>query len=49
MGRCPIKCRLTFNNRRKQFSTGLFIKPSNWNNKKQLVESPEPDAELINT
>ena len=44
-----VFCRITFNKLRKQFSTGLFINPKNWNSKKQLVEPPEPDAELINT
>jgi len=42
-------CRLTFFKKRKQFSTGLFINPDNWNSKKQLVEPPEPDSQYINT
>jgi len=42
-------CRATYNKCRKQFSTGLFINPSYWNSKKQLVESPEPDIQYINT
>ena len=44
-----IFCRLTYLKQRKQFSTGIFIKQSNWYSKQQLVEPPEPDAELINT
>jgi hypothetical protein len=44
-----VFCRITFNKLRKQFSTGLFINPKNWNSKQQYVEPPEPDAELINT
>jgi len=48
-GKCPIICRLTFKKERKQFAIGKLIKPSNWNSKQQLVEPPEPDAELINT
>ena len=49
IGKTVIKCRLTFNKKRKEFSTGLFINPKNWNSKQQLVKPPEPDAELINT
>lgn len=45
----PIQCRLTFNKNRKQFSTGIFINPSLWNSKQQLVKPDEPDAELLNT
>jgi len=48
-GLSGITCRLTYLKCRKQFSTGKFINPTNWNSKKQLVEPPEPDAELINT
>lgn len=48
-GKSILYCRVTFNTKRKQFSTGLFINPSNWNSKQQLVKPPEPDAELINT
>ena len=48
-GLCPITCRLTYKKERKTFSTGKLINPTNWNSKKQLVEPPEPDAELINT
>ena len=44
-----IGCRITYLKQRKQFSTGLSINPSFWNSKKQLVEPPEPDAELLNT
>ena len=48
-GQCPVRCRITYLKKRKQFSTGLFISPSNWNSKQQLVKPPEPDSELINT
>ena len=47
--KCVLKCRITYNLERKEFSSGKFINPSNWNSKQQLVEPPEPDAELINT
>jgi len=48
-GQCPVRCRITYLKKRKQFSTGIFINPNNWNSKQQRVEPPEPDAELINT
>jgi len=49
IGKTVIKCRLTFNKKRKEFSTGLFINPEHWNSKQQLVKPPEPDSEIINT
>ena len=40
-GLCPLKCRITFLQRRKQFSTGLFINPDHWNSKKQTAIIPD--------
>jgi integrase/recombinase XerD len=48
-GLCALMCRLTFNKTRKMFSTGQFINPKYWNSKQQLVKSPEPDRDNINT
>ncbi|MFD1616077.1 site-specific integrase [Gelatiniphilus marinus] len=48
-GKCPIRCRITYNKTRKEFSTGQFVNPKNWNSKQQLVKPLEPDAEFINT
>ena len=36
-GTCALQCRLTYKKTRKTFSTGLFINPDFWNNKKQKV------------
>ena len=47
-GLCALTCRLTYNKTRKQFSTGQFINPNNWNSKQQLVKPPEPDSDYIN-
>jgi integrase/recombinase XerD len=47
--KAPLVCRLLFQKKRKQFSTGLSINPNNWNSKQQLVEPPEPDEQYINT
>ncbi|WP_415865166.1 Arm DNA-binding domain-containing protein [Thalassobellus suaedae] len=44
-----IFCRLTYNKKRKQFSTGLFINPDQWNSKQQYVKPPEPDSKYINS
>src|SRR5690606_32287201 len=44
-----IYARITFLKNRKQFSTGLFINPKNWDSKQQLVKPPEPDSDYINT
>ena len=37
-GLCGITCRLTYLKQRKQFSTGQFINPTNWNSKQQFVK-----------
>tara|TARA_R110002072_G_scaffold7503_2_gene40962 strand:+ start:759963 stop:761162 length:1200 start_codon:yes stop_codon:yes gene_type:complete len=42
-----LMCRITYNKKRKQFSTGLFINPDYWNSKKQKVE-PCEDSTYIN-
>lgn len=36
-GLCPLSCRLTFQKKRKVFSTGLLMSPKSWNAKKQRV------------
>jgi hypothetical protein len=47
-GLCPIRCRITFLKKRKEFSTGLFINPAYWDGKRQLVK-PSDQSEYINT
>ena len=46
-GLCPIRCRVTFSKRRKEFSTGLFINPSFWDGKRQRVK-PNEQSEYLN-
>ena len=46
--KCPIKCRITYNSKRKLFSTGLFINPDNWFSKQQKAKPPAPDNDIIN-
>jgi len=48
LGKCSIRCRITYNKTRKEFSTGLFINPSLWNSKQQIAEPPNEENELIN-
>jgi len=48
-GRCPIQARLTYLKRRKEFSTGLFTEPDNWNRLQQSIESPDNEHHYKNT
>lgn len=48
-GNSTILLRITYNKKRKQFSTGLSLNPKNWNSKQQRVEPPEQDIEYLNT
>lgn len=41
MGKCPIRCRITHNKKRKEFSTGLFVAPNKWNSRQQEVKPPD--------
>ena len=45
--KCDAKCRITQNKERKQFSTGQFINPKNWNGKQQILGPPEPEDKLV--
>ncbi|WP_026932803.1 site-specific integrase [Christiangramia echinicola] len=38
-GLCPLKCRLTYKKKRKEFSSGLMVDPKKWNSKLQTVEN----------
>ena len=40
-GKCPIRCRITHNKKRKEFSTGLFVTPNKWNSRQQEVKPPD--------
>jgi len=40
-GKCPIRCRVTLAKKRKEFSTGLFIEPKNWDSKNQIVKTSD--------
>ena len=47
-GLCPLKCRITYLKRRKEFSTGLIINPDYWNSKKQKAFIPNDNENLNN-
>lgn len=48
LSKSVIKCRLTYLRKRKEFSTGQFINPKNWDSKQQLVKPPEHNNKEIN-
>lgn len=45
-GTSPIYCRLTYNKKRRQFATGIFINPKHWDSINQKIIPPE--LEIIN-
>ncbi len=47
-GVCPIYCRITYSKNRKQFSTGEFINPLEWNVKNQKANSKSIANQQIN-
>ncbi len=47
-GLCPLNVRLTYHKERKEFSSGLFVNPSSWNAKKQLVTPIVSNADFLN-
>ncbi|MPS66269.1 site-specific integrase [Chryseobacterium sp.] len=48
-GKCPIKCRITFHQDRKEFSTGLFVNPKQWDSRLQKAKPPNEENIFINT
>ncbi|MGQ8869405.1 Arm DNA-binding domain-containing protein [Myroides sp. TSA_177.3] len=48
-GLAPITCRLTYKEQRKQFATGLFLKPEHWQNTQQKAHPPNEENNFINT
>ncbi len=48
MGNCPIRCRITFLKTRKEFSTGIFINPKNWNSGLQKASPPSEENTVLN-
>ena len=48
MNMCAIKCRITYDYEKKEFS-GVFIEPKYWDAKKQLAKPPNDENSFINT
>ncbi|WEK69470.1 MAG: site-specific integrase [Candidatus Chryseobacterium colombiense] len=48
-GKCPLRCRITFQQDRKEFSVGLFINPNYWNSKQQKAKPPNDESIFINS
>jgi integrase len=46
--KAPLFCRLTYNKKRKQFATGIFVNIKSWDNKKQLIRPPDKESNLLN-
>jgi integrase/recombinase XerD len=46
-GKCSIRCRITINKNRKEFSTGITIKPENWDINNQEATS-DKESDFIN-
>lgn len=47
-GACPIRCRITYQGRRKEFSTGEFVNPEQWMSKRQKASQKTLQNEQTN-
>jgi len=48
-GTTPIRCRLTIDKSRKEFSTGIFVHPEYWSKEKQKVLDPGENSKTVNS
>jgi integrase/recombinase XerD len=48
-GNCPIRCRITFNEGRHEFATGLLINPNTWYSKLQQTKPPNEENIFVNS
>ena len=48
-GKCPIRCRITFNEGRQEFATGLLIDPNTWYSKLQHTKPPNEENNFVNS
>jgi len=48
-GKCPIRCRITYNEGRHEFATGLLINPNTWYSKLQQTKPPNEENNFVNT
>ena len=47
-GFSPLRCRITYNKNRKDFSTGISINPDYWDPKKQILLDQSDQEETTN-
>ncbi|RLJ97915.1 site-specific integrase [Tenacibaculum discolor] len=48
-GGTPLRCRITYNKQRKDFSLGLFVNPNYWDSKKQKLLNKAENYNIVNT
>ena len=48
MGLSPIEASISYNGERIYFSTGKFVRPSEWNIQKQMVRGNNKETMLVN-
>ncbi|WP_175578696.1 Arm DNA-binding domain-containing protein [Tenacibaculum aiptasiae] len=48
-GFCPMKCRITYNKKRREFTTGVFINPNHWGSKKQMLLKKVENSKIVNS
>ncbi|CAM1341688.1 site-specific integrase [Tenacibaculum aestuarii] len=48
-GLCPLKCRITFKKKRKEFAIGLFVDLKLWSSKKQKLLDKAGNSKIVNT
>ncbi len=47
-GTTPIRCRITIDKNRKEFSTGIFVRQEYWSTEKQKVLEDAENSKTIN-
>ncbi|GGZ56369.1 site-specific integrase [Mesonia mobilis] len=45
--KCPIRCRITYNKKRQEFATGIFVEIKNWNINKKKTTNESLNDKLI--
>lgn len=48
-GTTPVRCRITMDKSRKEFSTGIFVHPKFWSKEKQKVLEESENSKTINS
>lgn len=47
-GKCSIRCRITYQKKRYEFASGLFVNPTNWFSKQQIAKPSTEENTFIN-